>query len=57
MRVSRYIVTTIDAIGPEGRETKLTVVPSESIPEQDRMKIREGQIAQLLRLLKRGKEG
>jgi hypothetical protein len=56
MRVSRWLVTTIDSIGPEGREKKLAVVPSEAIPEQDRMKIRQGQITLLLQLLKRGKE-
>jgi hypothetical protein len=56
MRVSRYLVTAVDSIGPEGREKKLAVVPSESIPEQGRMKIRQGQITLLLQLLKRGKE-
>ena len=38
MRVSRYLVTAIDTVGPEGKERKLTILPSESLPEQQPIK-------------------
>jgi hypothetical protein len=56
MRVGRYLVTTIDYVGPEGVEQRLTIQPSESLPEERRMKIRQGEIQELLRVIKRMEE-
>lgn len=56
MRVSKYIVTAIDYVGPDGAERRLSIQPSESLPEERRMKIRQGEIQELLRVIKRMEE-
>jgi hypothetical protein len=53
MRVGRYLVTTIDYVGPEGVERRLTIQPSESLPEERRVKIQEGRLEEFIRLIRR----
>jgi len=53
MRVGRYLVTTIDYVGPEGAEQRLTIQPSESLPEAQRARIQKGRIEEFIRLIRR----
>ena len=57
MRVGRYLVTTIDYVGPEGIERRLTIQPSESLPEERRVKIQKGRLEEFIRLIRRTENG
>lgn len=59
MRVSKWIVTALDTVGPEGREKKLAIVPSEALPPQRNFQISEGKIDRLIKVIKsmRGGKG
>ena len=54
MRVSRYLVTSKEYVNERGREKRLTVVPSEELPET--LPPSKSAIEKLKRILKRFNE-
>ena len=51
MRVGRYIVTSEDYVGPDGRQKILRICPSEDLPKQRVRKERADELRLLLRQL------